>query len=77
MRNYRIVEANKVQMQIFNEAGPGFKEMASDLYNMDQGSERNSSKLSDKMLRLLTSWMIPSVPAVRGYSMALIVTPAK
>ena len=60
MKTYRLIKATNVSNQIFNEAGPGLKEMQwkceqmmSELQNMNQDNKRDNSVLSDKMLKLL------------------------
>ena len=59
-KTYRLIKATSVSNQIFNEAGPGLKEMQwkceqimSELQNMNQDNKRDNSVLSDKMLKLL------------------------
>ena len=60
MRNYRIIKAENVQGQIFNEAGPHFKDMEwmservmAELESIYNGNIRDVTKLSNTMLRLL------------------------
>ena len=60
MRKYRIVKAENVQGQIFNEAGPHFKDMEwmservmAELESIYNGNSRDITKLSNTMLRLL------------------------
>jgi hypothetical protein len=59
-RKYRIVKADNVQGQIFNEAGPDFKDMEwwservmAELESIYNGNIGDATKLSNTMLRLL------------------------
>ena len=59
-RKYRIVKADNVQGQIFNEAGPHLKDMEwmservmAEVVSIYKGNIRDVTKLSDTMLRLL------------------------
>ena len=60
MRNHRIVGAENVQGQIFNEAGPYFKQMEwcseramAELESIYNGNTRDATRLSDTMFRML------------------------
>ena len=60
MRRFRCINANSIQNQVFNKAGPHLKEMAwlservmCELQSMAKGNSRDRTKLSDTMLRLL------------------------
>lgn len=60
MHNYRIIKATNLRNQICNEAGPGLKEVQlkceqimSKLQNMNQDNQRDTTVLSNTMMKLL------------------------